>query len=196
MALAGSWSICATETSRRTSSTGNGWPAAAPMRHLIFGSSIPQLSLRSSTPTAATSGAMYRARRCADRTLAQAVDCAARHAERLSGADCGSRRRAQGGIGPLRRCQRSLNMPISRSASAATASRAGRSGTPEEPCTPGHRYRILKRADQLDSCSRIVLGRLVQSPLTRPVRAHTLVGHGKEVVQRMNDFWTCEVTAS
>jgi hypothetical protein len=36
----------------------------------------------------------------------------------------------------------------------------------------------------------------VQSPLTRPVRAHTLVGHGKEVVQRMNDFWTSEVTAS
>jgi hypothetical protein len=36
----------------------------------------------------------------------------------------------------------------------------------------------------------------LQSPLTRPVRAHTLVGHGKEVVQRMNDFWTCEVTAS
>jgi hypothetical protein len=35
-----------------------------------------------------------------------------------------------------------------------------------------------------------------QSPLTRPLRAHTLVGHGKEVVQRMNDFWTCEVTAS
>jgi hypothetical protein len=35
-----------------------------------------------------------------------------------------------------------------------------------------------------------------QSPLTRPVRAHTLVGHGKEVVQRMNDSWTCEVTAS
>jgi len=35
-----------------------------------------------------------------------------------------------------------------------------------------------------------------QSPLTRPVRAHTLVEHGKEVVQRMNDSWTCEVTAS
>ena len=63
--------------------------------------------------------------------------------------------------------------------------------------TPQHGgARFPTLAAGFHSCSRIVLGRLVQSPLTRPVRAHTLVGHGKEVVQRMNDFWTCEVTAS
>ena len=68
-------------------------------------------------------------------------------------------------------------------------------GTPSLPLlSTAARFPTL--AAGFHSCSRIVLGRLVQSPLTRPVRAHTLVGHGKEVVQRMNDFWTCEVTAS
>jgi hypothetical protein len=32
--------------------------------------------------------------------------------------------------------------------------------------------------------------------LTRRARPHTFDAHGKEVVQRMNDFGTCEVTAS
>lgn len=47
----------------------------------------------------------------------------------------------------------------------------------------------------LFSCSRIALLN-TQSPLTGSVSAHTLVGHGKEVVHGMNDCWTCEVTAS
>ena len=35
-----------------------------------------------------------------------------------------------------------------------------------------------------------------QTPLTRFGTAHTVVAHGKEVVRRMVDSWTCEVTAS
>jgi hypothetical protein len=56
--------------------------------------------------------------------------------------------------------------------------------TPGTALGPGGRQPVLARNHN------------PQSPLTRSVRAHTLVGHGKEVVQRMNDFWTCEVTAS
>ena len=35
-----------------------------------------------------------------------------------------------------------------------------------------------------------------KTPLTGGRPAHTVEAHGKEVVRRMNDFGTCEVTAS
>ena len=75
-----------------------------------------------------------RARRRADRTPAPAVDRAARRAERLPEPIVDHAVERKEALGPLRRCQRSLNMRSNRAASAATASRAGRSGTSEEPC--------------------------------------------------------------